>query len=83
MFTISVSQKKDIQRQKSRLETLKREAEEEKARAKAAARERVLLDFEKGQLRLAGTPGSTPSSGSVAKSTDERAYPKPHLHRWW
>jgi hypothetical protein len=54
MFTCPVSQKKVIQRQKSRLEALKQEAEEEKARAKVAARERVLLDFEKGQLKLRG-----------------------------
>jgi nitric oxide synthase-interacting protein len=77
MFTYPVSQKKDIQRQKSRLEALKQEAEEEKARAKVAARERVLLDFEKDQLRSAGTPGSAATSGSGAKSSgnaDEREY---------
>jgi nitric oxide synthase-interacting protein len=75
MFTYPVSQKKDIQRQKSRLEALKQEEEEEKARAKVASRERVLLDFEKGQLRLAGTPGSAATSGSGTKSSsnaDER-----------
>jgi len=84
MFTSLVSQKKDIQRQKSKLEALKQEAEEEKARAKESARERVLLDFEKGQLRLAGTPGAAGSSGSGAKSSgkaDERecsgSYPYP------
>jgi nitric oxide synthase-interacting protein len=70
MLTYPVSQKKDIQRQKTKLEALKQEAEDEKARAKEAARERVLLDFEKGQLRLAGTPGATATSGPTAKSSD-------------
>lgn len=77
MFTYPVSQKKDIQRQKSRLEAMKQEAEEEKARAKVAARERVLLDFEKGQLRLAGVSGAAAASSSGAKSSgnvDERQY---------
>jgi len=50
-----VAQKTDIKRQRDRLEALKREAEEEKARAKEAARERVLGEFEKGQLGLATT----------------------------
>jgi len=48
-----VAQRKDIKRQKERLEALKKEAEQEKTRAKEAARERVLADFEKGQLGLA------------------------------
>jgi hypothetical protein len=83
-----VSQKKDIQRQKGRLESLKQEAEDEKARAKEAARERVLLDFEKGQLRLAGTPGATTATGSGANlkssgNTDEREYSKARLCIWW
>lgn len=49
-----MAQKKDIKRQKERLEALKKEAEQEKAKAKEAARDRVLADFEKGQLGLAG-----------------------------
>jgi nitric oxide synthase-interacting protein len=58
-----VTQKKDIKRQKERLEALRKEAEHEKTRAKEAARERVLADFEKGQLGLAAvaavtTPGT-------------------------
>jgi nitric oxide synthase-interacting protein len=50
-----VSQKKDIKRQKDKLEAMKQDAEEEKARAKEAARERVLImmEFEKGQVGLA------------------------------
>lgn len=55
---VPVSQKKDIKRQKEKLEALKREAEEERARAKEAARERVLLEFEKGQLGLAAAPAA-------------------------
>jgi nitric oxide synthase-interacting protein len=45
-----VAQKKDIRRQKGRLDALKKGAELEKLKAKEAARERVLADFEKGQL---------------------------------
>jgi nitric oxide synthase-interacting protein len=63
--TRSVVQKKDIKRQKERLEALKKEAEQEKARAKEAARERVLADFEKGQLALAAVPAVT-TSGTEA-----------------
>lgn len=48
--TRSVAQKKDIRRQKGRLDALKKGAELEKLKAKEAARERVLADFEKGQL---------------------------------
>ena len=80
MFTYPVSQKKDIQRQKTKLEALKREAEEEKARAKEAARERVLLDFEKGQLGMAVPSGATAASSSGVKSSgdaDEREYDTP------
>lgn len=69
VYTDLLSQKKDIQRQKSRLEAMKQEAEEEKARAKVAARERVLLDFEKGQLRLAGVSGAAAALSSGAKSS--------------
>lgn len=52
---ILVGQIGDIKRQKVRLEALKKEAEEERQRAREAARERVLLEFEKGQLGLAAT----------------------------
>jgi nitric oxide synthase-interacting protein len=64
----SVTQKKDIKRQKERLEQLKKEIEEEKERAREAARERVLRDFEKGQLGLsANLPSVASSSGVGAK----------------
>lgn len=67
-----MNQKKDIKRQKERLEKLKREVEEEKQRALEAARERVLRDFEKGQLTLsANLPAIVSTSG--AESTGESA----------
>jgi nitric oxide synthase-interacting protein len=56
-----------MKRQKQRLDAMKQEAEEEQARAKEAARDRVLLEFEKGQLSL-GT--SSLSVGSSSLSTD-------------
>lgn len=67
-----MNQKKDIKKQKARLEQLKKEAEEEKQRALEAARERVLRDFEKGQLGLsANLPAIVSTSG--ADSTKESA----------
>ncbi|KAG6907313.1 hypothetical protein DXG01_009432 [Tephrocybe rancida] len=70
-LTLSVSQKKDIQAQKKKLDTLTKEAEEEKARAKESARERVLRDFEKGQLGLSGLP-STAVTKSGGDADDSR-----------
>lgn len=68
-----MNQKKDIKRQKDRLEKLKKEAEEEKRRALEAARERVLRDFEKGQLGLsANLPAIASTSG--ADSAKEGAF---------
>jgi nitric oxide synthase-interacting protein len=59
-----VAQKKDIKRQKERLEALKKESEQEKVKAKQAARERVLADFEKGQLGLAAASAAVTTSGA-------------------
>ena len=56
-----MAQKKDIKRQKERLDALKKEAEQEKVKAKEAARERVLAEFEKGQLGLAAVSSVTTS----------------------
>ena len=53
--TTAVTQINDIKRQKVRLEAMMKEAEEERQRAREAARERVLREFEKGQLGLAAT----------------------------
>ena len=57
-----VSQISDIKRQKARLEVMKKEAEEERQRAREAARERVLSEFEKGQLGLAASSMISTSS---------------------
>ena len=60
-----VGQKKDIKRQKEKLEAMKKEADAEMARAKEAARERVLLDFEKGQLFPKTASGTTTSGADT------------------
>jgi nitric oxide synthase-interacting protein len=68
-----VAQRKDIKRQKERLEGLKKEAEQEKAKAKEAARERVLADFEKGQLGLAVARAAvTTTSGPEGTGNGDR-----------
>ncbi|KAJ7931341.1 hypothetical protein B0H13DRAFT_2227885 [Mycena leptocephala] len=61
-----LSQKKDLKRQKDKAEQIRKEIEAEVERAKAAARERVLQDFERGQLGLASTlpPPPLPSAGT-------------------
>ncbi|KAI0797307.1 hypothetical protein BC629DRAFT_1581647 [Irpex lacteus] len=69
VYTDLVTQLGDIKRQKVRLEALKREAEEERQRAREAARERVLQDFEKGQLGLAGPTSVATTSGSDSKES--------------
>ncbi len=69
-----MTQKKDIKQQKAKLEKMKREAEEEKERAKQAARERVLLEFERGQLGLAATATTgTTSAGESSKEGKRHA----------
>ena len=75
LISNGVTQLGDIKRQKVRLEALKREAEEERQRAREAARERVLQDFEKGQLGLAST-GSTATTSGSDKSESEYLYYK-------
>ncbi|KAF9045581.1 hypothetical protein BJ165DRAFT_1415518 [Panaeolus papilionaceus] len=73
VYTDLLTQKKDIKRQKDRLASLKKEAEEERGRARQAARERVLEEFERGQLGLSG--GVSSFSGK-AKATAESDEPK-------
>ena len=63
-----MSQKQAIKKQKNKLEALKREAEDERTRARNAARERVLQDFEKGQLGV-GNSGVGYVIGTGAKDT--------------
>ncbi|KAJ8597699.1 hypothetical protein M405DRAFT_755445 [Rhizopogon salebrosus TDB-379] len=70
VYSDLLTQKKDIKRQKERLERLKKEAEEEKERAREAARERVLRDFEKGQLGLSANLSSVATPpGAEAKDS--------------
>ena len=54
-------QRKEIKRHQAKLEAMAREEEEEKARAREAARERVLADFEREHLGLAAK--KTPKTG--------------------
>jgi nitric oxide synthase-interacting protein len=68
---VTVTQLGDIKRQKARLESMKREAEDEQQRARAAARDRVLQDFEKAQL---GLPSSTPIATTSGADAKEREY---------
>ncbi|KAJ7719415.1 hypothetical protein B0H16DRAFT_1700290 [Mycena metata] len=60
----------DLKRQKEKAEQIKKEIEAQVEQAKAAARERVLQDFERGQLGLAAPPSSSlpavPSGESTA-----------------
>jgi nitric oxide synthase-interacting protein len=64
-----VSQKQDLKRQKEKAEQIKKEIEVEVERAKAAARERVLQDFERGQLGLASSSSSLPAVPSAESSS--------------
>jgi len=61
VYTDLLGQKKDIKRQKDKLEAMKNEAEGEIVKAKEAARGRVLEDFEKGQLFANPAVGTTTS----------------------
>ena len=73
MFSFQVAQKKDIRRQKERFEALQQEEEEEKERVKEAARQRVLRDFERGDLGLGiGHHLDKHTTGSA--DTNERAF---------
>ncbi|KXN87901.1 Nitric oxide synthase-interacting protein [Leucoagaricus sp. SymC.cos] len=69
VYTDLLTQKKDIKRQKDKLKIWEREYEEEKARARETARERVLLEFEKSQLGLAARPTEVGTKGGM--STEE------------
>ncbi|KAF9485672.1 hypothetical protein BDN70DRAFT_847580 [Pholiota conissans] len=66
VYTDLLTQKTNIKRQKAKLEALKKEAEEERTRAREAARERVLQDFERGQLGLGGSSALGSGVGSKA-----------------
>jgi nitric oxide synthase-interacting protein len=68
-----VAQKKEIKRQKERIEVLRREEEEEKERVKESARQRVLRDFERGQLGLVAGPSFDKDAKDAGAETGERA----------
>ncbi|KAF8207550.1 hypothetical protein K438DRAFT_1815199, partial [Mycena galopus ATCC 62051] len=70
-----LSQKQDLKRQKEKAEQIKKEIEAEVERAKTAARERVLQDFERGQLGLAGSAASAalPAVPSAESSSSSAA----------
>ncbi|TFK52908.1 hypothetical protein OE88DRAFT_1627381 [Heliocybe sulcata] len=72
VYTDLLTQKKDIKKQKDRLEQMKREADDEKERAKEAARERVLLEFERGQLGL----GKSSLTGLGTSSKEDSKEPR-------
>jgi hypothetical protein len=74
-----VTQKKDIKRQKEKLDAWKREIDEEKIKAREVARERVLADFEKTHLGLAARPteietksGTSTEHGEIFRILRER-----------
>ena len=69
-----MTQKKDIKRQLAKLDALKKEEEEERLRAKEAARERVLQEFERGQLGLGARSAISTSGAENEKNS---------LSRWW
>lgn len=66
----AVTQMTDIKRQKVRLEAMKKEAEEERERAREAARERVLREFEKGQLGLAAKTSSVGIASGIPDTAE-------------
>ena len=63
-----LTQKKDIKRHQAKLEAMAREEEEQKIQAKAAARERVLMDFERKHIGLALTSQRTAQSKDATAS---------------
>ncbi|KAJ6544853.1 hypothetical protein DFH09DRAFT_663844 [Mycena vulgaris] len=69
-----LSQKKDLKRQKDKAEQIRKEIEAEVERAKAAARERVLQDFERGQLGLASTASSSVSAAESSAAGTKRPF---------
>lgn len=60
-----------MKRQKAKIEALKKEEEEEKERVRAAARERVLRDFEKGQVGIFASGTRDTQGASEKKDNDD------------
>lgn len=73
-----MTQKKDIKRQKEKLDAWKREHEEEKIRVREAARERVLADFEKSHLGLAAR---STEIGRTGRTSTEHGEISCHQHK--
>jgi nitric oxide synthase-interacting protein len=73
VYSDLLAQKKDIKRHQARLEEAAKEEEEERNRARESARERVLKDFEKSQLGLAGGPRETEKEAALATSNKSTA----------
>lgn len=71
VYTDLLAQKKEIKKHQSKLETMAREEEEERIKAKASARERVLLDFERRHVGLGASSGPTNGSSNAAKDDSE------------
>ncbi|GJJ11977.1 hypothetical protein Clacol_006215 [Clathrus columnatus] len=65
-----MTSKKDIKRQKERFEALRLEEEEEKQRAREAARQRILQEFERGQSGI-----GNPAVSSQEKKNKSAAEP--------
>jgi len=70
VFSDLLAQKKDIKRHQAKLEAMAREEEEQKMQAKAAARERVLLDFERKHLGLALTSSQRSAQSKNGGTSD-------------
>ncbi|KZT38939.1 hypothetical protein SISSUDRAFT_1046260 [Sistotremastrum suecicum HHB10207 ss-3] len=71
IYTDLLEQKKTMKRQKAKIEALKKEEEEEKERVRAAARERVLRDFEKGQVGIFASGTRDTQGASEKKDNDD------------
>ncbi|KAJ7052532.1 hypothetical protein C8F01DRAFT_1090509 [Mycena amicta] len=69
-----LTQKKELKRQKDKAEKIKKEIEVEMEKAKAAARERVLQDFERGQLGIGSSSSSTSISTDSTTTGNKRSF---------
>lgn len=64
---------------------MKKDAEDERTRVKEAARDRVLEEFEKGQLGLAisQTTGGTKSGGNADERESYDPFPSVYVYMIW
>jgi len=68
-----LAQRKEIKRHQAKLEAMAREEEETKFRAREAARERVLADFEKEHLGLAAKKNSKTGEQEIGAASEANA----------